>query len=101
MARGASDFALNEINQGLMLPSGFIRMLVGAIGPGAAREIVLSGKPVLLERALEIRLVSEIANGSAIHQRYILTVRLARRQTGGRFRRQQAGASGGSGSHRP
>ncbi len=71
MAREAADFALNEIDLGLMLPPGFIRILVGAIGPGAAREMVLLGDPVGSDRALEIGLVSEIAPKASIQQRAI------------------------------
>ena len=71
MARDVADFALNEINLGLMLPPGFIRMLVGAVGPGAARAMVLTGDPVRSERALEIGLVSEVVDLAAIRQRAI------------------------------
>jgi enoyl-CoA hydratase len=71
MATEAADFALNEINLGLMLPPGFIRMLVGVVGPGAAREIVLSGNPVGPGRALEIGLVSEVVDLSCIRQRAV------------------------------
>ena len=71
MSRDGADFALNEINLGVMLPPGFIRILVGAVGPGAAREMMLLGNPVGPDRALEIGLVSEIVEPEGIYRRAI------------------------------
>ncbi len=71
MSRDGADFALNEINLGVMLPPGFIRILVGAVGPGPAREMILAGSPVRPERALEIGLVSEIVDSKMIQGRAV------------------------------
>ncbi len=71
MSRDGADFALNEINFGVMLPPGFIRILVGAVGPGPAREMILLGGPVRPERALEIGLVSELVDSATIQRRAI------------------------------
>ncbi len=71
MATEGTDFALNEINLGVMLPPGFIRMLVGAVGPGAAREMMLLGNAVSPERALEIGLVTELTDSASIQRRAI------------------------------
>lgn len=71
MSRDGADFALNEINMGLMLPPGFIRILVGAVGPGPAREMILLGSPVRSDRALEIGLVSEVVDSATLQRRAI------------------------------
>lgn len=71
MAKECADFALNEINLGLMLPPGFIRMLVGVVGPGAAREIVLSGTCLAPGRSLALGLVSELLDAPRVQQRAV------------------------------
>ncbi len=71
MSTNGADFALNEINLGIIHPPGFIRMLVGAVGPGAAREIIFLGNPVPPERALEIGLVCELAEPEVLQRRAI------------------------------
>ena len=53
MAEGEFGFALNEINIGLALPPGMIRMAVVAVGARRARELVLEGKTVKPAEALE------------------------------------------------
>jgi len=60
MAEGDYGFALNEINLGVALPPGFIRMAVDAVGHGNAREIVLTGKSILPEEALEMGLAAAV-----------------------------------------
>jgi enoyl-CoA hydratase/carnithine racemase len=69
MSTQGADFALNEIDLGLMLPPGFIRMLMGVVGPGATREIVLSGARLGPARALEIGLVRELVDPPRVSQR--------------------------------
>src|SRR6185436_9916785 len=46
MAEGAFRFALNEVNLGVVLPPGVIRMAVDAIGARHARELFLAGEPL-------------------------------------------------------
>jgi 3,2-trans-enoyl-CoA isomerase len=43
MAQGPFRFALNEVNLGIILPPGIVRMAVDAIGIRHARELFLSG----------------------------------------------------------
>jgi enoyl-CoA hydratase/carnithine racemase len=61
MAEGAFKFALNEVNLGVVLPPGVMRMVVEAVGPRHAREILLSGEAVSPEKALAIGLAAELA----------------------------------------
>jgi len=66
MAEGEFGFALNEINIGLALPPGMIRMAVNAVGTLRARELVLEGKTLKPAEALEIGLASELASAEAV-----------------------------------
>lgn len=75
MAEGEFGFALNEINIGLALPPGMIRMAVVAVGAVRARELVLEGKTVKPAEALEIGLASELAAPESVLE---LAVRRAR-----------------------
>src|SRR5579859_5542158 len=52
MAAGTGRFALNEVNLGVVLPPGIMRMALGAIGPRHARELFLGGESLGPERAL-------------------------------------------------
>jgi enoyl-CoA hydratase len=61
MAQGPFRFALNEVNLGIILPLGIVRMAVDAIGMRHARELFLSGETLMPPRALEIGLVHELA----------------------------------------
>jgi len=71
MAGEGADFAFNEIDLGMMLPPGFIRMLMGVVGPGASREMVLSGAPLGPERAFGIGLVRELVDAPRVQQRAV------------------------------
>ncbi len=71
MARGNYGIALNEVNIGLPLPPGFLRILAAAVGIGHAREVVLSGEAADPERALAIGLVNELADPGRVKQRAI------------------------------
>lgn len=71
MSEEGADFALSEIDLGLMLPPGFLRMLTGAAGFIAARDIVLTGAVVLPQRAREIGLVGELVEPSMVRQRAV------------------------------
>ena len=71
MAEGEFGFALNEINIGLALPPGMIRMAVTAVGARHARELVLEGKTVKPAEALESGLAAEIAAPEAVLERAV------------------------------
>ncbi len=70
-ARGKFRFAINEVDLGLVPPPGFVRILNGAVGPGPARELLLSGAPLSPERAFELGIANELAEPDSIHQRAI------------------------------
>jgi len=60
MAEGDYGFALNEINLGVALPPGMIRMAIDAVGYRNACDIVLTGKSILPEEALEMGLATTV-----------------------------------------
>lgn len=60
MAEGDYGFALNEINLGVAIPRGFIRMAIDAVGRRNASEIVLTGKSISPEQALEMGLAAAV-----------------------------------------
>jgi enoyl-CoA hydratase/carnithine racemase len=66
LAKGNFGFALNEINLGMVLPPGVIRMAVSAAGPNRAREMLLFGDPITPARALEIGLAYSLAEPEAV-----------------------------------
>jgi enoyl-CoA hydratase/carnithine racemase len=66
MAQGEFGFALNEINIGLVLPPGMMRMAIRAAGPVAARELVVGGKILSPAEALAARLASEVVETEAV-----------------------------------
>jgi enoyl-CoA hydratase/carnithine racemase len=69
MAQGEFGFALNEINIGLVLPPGMMRMAIRAAGPAAARELVVAGKIFTPTDASAVRLASEITEAEAVIDR--------------------------------
>lgn len=66
LARGNFGFALNEINLGIVLPPGIIRMAVSAAGVNHAREMLLCGDPLTPARALEIGLANSVEEPEAV-----------------------------------
>ena len=76
MAEGEFGFALNEINLGLSLSPTMRAMLVNAVGPVYAREIMLLGDPITPVRAREIGLVTQSAPADEVREQ---AVALARR----------------------
>ena len=66
MAEGEFGFALNEINLGLALPPGMIRMAISAVGTMRARELVLEGKTIKPAEVLEIGLARELVSPEAV-----------------------------------
>ncbi|HEY7913943.1 MAG TPA: enoyl-CoA hydratase/isomerase family protein [Blastocatellia bacterium] len=71
MAGGEFGFALNEINIGLVLPPGMMRMAVRATGPAVAREMVVEGKVIAPAEALAARLASEVTGAEAVIDRAV------------------------------
>src|SRR5262245_56453767 len=83
MAEGPFRFALNEVNLGVVLPAGIIRMAVDAIGARHARELFLAGEPLSPARALEIGLAGELAPAEqALERAVALARRLAEKPAG-------------------
>ena len=76
MAEGDFGFALNEINLGLSLAPTMRRMLVNAVGPVHAREVMLLGEPLTPARALEIGLARELAPAGQVRDRAIACARI-------------------------
>ena len=69
LARGDYKLALNEIDIGVVLPPGLMRMLVNLVGSGPAREILLSGDPLTPARALEVGLANELVDPDRVMDR--------------------------------
>src|SRR5215216_3736679 len=69
MAEGDFGFALNEINLGMALPPGMIRMAICAVGTRRARELVLEGRTLRPAEALETGLACELATTEAVIER--------------------------------
>jgi len=72
MSHGEFGFALNEINLGMILPPGLIRMATHAVGTRNSRDLVL-GKPVT--PALEIGLAAEVVKPEAVLDRALALAR--------------------------
>jgi len=85
MAEGPYRFALNEVNLGIVLPPGIIRMAVDAVGTRHARELFLSGETLAPSRALEIGLVSELAEPDQVLDRAIARARALAAKPAGAF----------------
>ena len=65
-ARGKFGFALNELNLGIVLPPGMIRLATGAVGPKVGREIVLGAKTFTPEEALEGGIANSLADAADV-----------------------------------
>jgi enoyl-CoA hydratase/carnithine racemase len=75
MAEGAFRFALNEVNLGIVLPPGILRMALDAVGPRHARESFLGGETLTPLRALDIGLAGELAQPEDVLPRSISRAR--------------------------
>lgn len=75
MADGPYQFALNEVNLGIILPPGLVRIAVDVMGMRQARELFLGGEPMTPARALEIGLVSELTAPEKVLERAIARAR--------------------------
>jgi Delta3-Delta2-enoyl-CoA isomerase len=85
MAAGPFRFALNEVNLGIVLPPGIIRMAVHAIGSRHARELFLNGEALAPSRALEVGLVSELASPDNVIERAVARARALAEKPSGAF----------------
>ncbi|MEK6303565.1 MAG: enoyl-CoA hydratase/isomerase family protein [Acidobacteriota bacterium] len=75
MAEGEFGFALNEVNLGIVVPPGFIRMAVAAVGEKNAREIILEGKTITPARALEMGLADAVVRPDTVLERAVARAR--------------------------
>ncbi len=64
--RGDFRFAFSQINAGIPLPPGLVRILVGTLGPSAARELLFTCSGIVPERALSLGLAHEIVDQVSI-----------------------------------
>lgn len=62
---------LNETQVGLVAPEGIQRLLRRVVGPHRAERLLVAGEMVTAERALEIGLVDELAEGANVVPRAI------------------------------
>jgi enoyl-CoA hydratase len=85
MAEGPFRFALNEVNLGIVLPPGIIRMAVDAVGTQHARQLFLGGETIAPSRALEIGLVSELAEPDQVLDRAVTHARALAAKPRGAF----------------
>lgn len=73
MAAGGYAFALNEVNLGVALPPGVMRMAIAAVGYRAARDLLLTGRSVGPAEALSMGLVDDV-----VPEAQVLEVAVAR-----------------------
>jgi enoyl-CoA hydratase/carnithine racemase len=85
MAEGAFKFALNEVNLGVVLPPGVIRMVVDAVGSRQARELLLAGEAISPEQARAIGLASELAPPEQTLERAVARARALAEKPAGAF----------------
>jgi enoyl-CoA hydratase/carnithine racemase len=71
MAEGAFGFALNEINLGLALPPGMIRMAANVVGISKARELIMEGGTLTPAEALKLGLAGEVVGPGEVLARAI------------------------------
>jgi enoyl-CoA hydratase/carnithine racemase len=75
MAEGSFRFALNEVNLGIVLPPGILRMALDAIGPRHARELFLGGETLTPPRAFAVGLAHELAQPEEVLPRALAHAR--------------------------
>ena len=86
MAGGEFGFALNAINLGIVLPPLLVRLVIDAVGAGYAREMLLAGKSLTPEQALQIGLVSDVAPPEEVRARAIVRARGLAEKPAGAYR---------------
>ena len=69
MAEGDAGFALNEINLGLVVTSGLLQIVAGAVGPAQSRALLLTGESIGAARAFATGLVHELAPAGLVRER--------------------------------
>ncbi len=69
VAAGSAALGLPEVNLGLLPGAGGTQLLPRLVGVEAALDLMLSGKPVGAERALEIGLVDEVSDDDELLER--------------------------------
>lgn len=74
-ASNAARFALTEVTLGIMPGAGGTQNLPRAIGERRAKEILLTGKPVSAERALEWGIVNDLCEPAQVLGRALETAR--------------------------
>ncbi len=74
-ASSAARFALTEVTLGIMPGAGGTQNLPRAIGERRAKEILLTGKPVSAERALEWGIVNDLCEPAQVLRRAMETAR--------------------------
>jgi enoyl-CoA hydratase/carnithine racemase len=74
-ASSAARFALTEVTLGIMPGAGGTQNLPRAIGERRAKEILLTGKPVSAERALEWGIVNDLCEPAQVLPRAMETAR--------------------------
>jgi enoyl-CoA hydratase/carnithine racemase len=85
MADGPFRFALNEVNLGVVLSPGVIRMAIDAVGPRHARELFLEGEALAPARAKEIGLAAELAPPEEVLERAVARARALAEKPPGAF----------------
>jgi 3,2-trans-enoyl-CoA isomerase len=85
MAEGSFGFALNEIELGVVLPSGIARMAMHVLGPRAGTRMLLSGQPLTPEQALDCGLADEKLQPEAVLARAIERARALAAKAPGAF----------------
>ncbi len=66
MASGRPRLGLAELNLGVPVPTGSLRMLRARIGPGVVEDLVLRGEGYDARRALELSLVQRVVSPSEV-----------------------------------
>ncbi|HSF24275.1 MAG TPA: enoyl-CoA hydratase/isomerase family protein [Blastocatellia bacterium] len=75
MAEGEYGIALNEVNIGIVLPPGMIRMAMRAAGINAARELVIEGRILKPRESFETGLACELADPQSVVERAVAKAR--------------------------
>ena len=69
MTDGQFGFAINEINMGVLLPPGLIRLILDRVGVGHARMVLLTGEAFSPAQALQMGLAAEVVEPESIAER--------------------------------
>ena len=71
IASPAAKFSIREVKVGIVADLGSLQRLPGIIGSGATRHLALTGEDFAAQRALELGLVTELADGVVARGREI------------------------------